>query len=298
MPDPATETPAPPADVTLVGQFDERPGYAVHRTTGAHNTLLTWTTSGAGRLHQGGVTVEARPGDAVLLGASIGHDYGVAPGADGWGFWWVHVQPRSAWLDWLAPFEVGPRLHMVRNGPAEVNSRVGDTFRRLHADARWSGHGPPPQPLPAGARTARPTAATAPAARDLARGGVEAILALLTAPGRDADAGDEPRDPRVRRTAALLRADPASPHTVASLAALVALSPSRFAHLFAAQTGRAPMEALRRARLDHAAHLLEATDLDVGRVARASGFASPFHFSRTFRDRFGVPPREFRVRLR
>jgi AraC family transcriptional regulator, arabinose operon regulatory protein len=296
MPETAAETPAPPAHVPLVGCFDERPGYAVHRTAGAKNSLLTWTVSGGGRLRQGDVTVDAGPGDAVLLGASIGHDYGVAPDADGWGFWWVHVQLPTRWQDWLAPYQVGPRLYAVRGVPAGLRGRIEGIFARAHADARWSGHGTPPDPLPAGTRTARPTAATAPAARDLVLNGVEAVLALVTAAGREPAAVGDPLDPRVRRTVSLLRADPASPHTVASLAANAALSPSRFAHLFAAQTGRGPMEALRRARLEHAAQLLDATDLDVGRVARASGFASAFHFSRAFRDQFGMPPRDYRSR--
>ncbi|WP_336214289.1 helix-turn-helix transcriptional regulator [Nonomuraea sp. LPB2021202275-12-8] len=78
----------------------------------------------------------------------------------------------------------------------------------------------------------------------------------------------------------------------------MALSPSRFAHLFAAETGRTPMRAVREARMRHAATLLEATDLDIGRVAAASGFVSPFHFSRAFRREYGVPPRDYRARGR
>lgn len=54
------------------------------------------------------------------------------------------------------------------------------------------------------------------------------------------------------------------------------------------------MRALREARLRHAARLLEATDLPVERVAQASGFVSPFHFHRVFRERFGMPPGAYR----
>jgi AraC family transcriptional regulator of arabinose operon len=46
----------------------------------------------------------------------------------------------------------------------------------------------------------------------------------------------------------------------------------------------------------HAATLLEATDLDIGQVAAASGFVSPFHFSRVFRREYGLPPRDYRAR--
>ena len=91
----------------------------------------------------------------------------------------------------------------------------------------------------------------------------------------------------MRRAQELIAADPGAPHTVRSLAAEVALSPSRFAHLFTRQLGRSPMRALREARLRHAARLLESTDLSVERVAAASGFASPFHFNRVFRERYG-----------
>ncbi|MEV4892766.1 helix-turn-helix domain-containing protein [Nonomuraea sp. NPDC055795] len=104
-------------------------------------------------------------------------------------------------------------------------------------------------------------------------------------------------DRRVARALELIAAEPGAPHTVTSLAAAVALSPSRFAHVFAERTGRTPMRAVRAARLAHAAQLLEATDLDIGQVAAACGFVSPFHFSRTFAQEYGLPPRAYRRRL-
>ncbi|MEB8339027.1 AraC family transcriptional regulator, partial [Streptomyces endophyticus] len=132
--------------------------------------------------------------------------------------------------------------------------------------------------------------------RELALGAIEEVLLLATgstaAAGRAAAA---PHDPRMRQADAIIAADPGGPHTVRSLARQVTLSPSRFAHLYAEQTGRTPMQAVRAARLGHAQRLLDATDLDIGQVARASGFASPFHFSRAFRERFGVPPSGYRA---
>ena len=135
------------------------------------------------------------------------------------------------------------------------------------------------------------------AARELALCSLESIV-LLTA----ATARTEPQrsgiDVRIRRAEALIAADPGAPHTVESLAADVSLSPSRFAHLFSQQLGQSPMRALLAARLLHAARLLEATDLPVERVAAASGFTSPYHFNRVFRQRYGTPPGAYRAGLR
>ncbi|TMR16953.1 helix-turn-helix domain-containing protein, partial [Nonomuraea zeae] len=133
-------------------------------------------------------------------------------------------------------------------------------------------------------------------ARELVLGAVEEVLVLAAAAARPD--GPDDGDQRVRRATAIIAAEPGAPHSVASLARAVALSPSRFAHLFAEETGQTPMQAVRQARVRHAASLLEVTDLDVGQVAAASGFVSPFHFSRAFKKEYGLPPRDYRARLR
>ncbi|MFF8814786.1 helix-turn-helix domain-containing protein [Streptomyces pactum] len=283
-------TAAPPAPALVVGRYTRRAGYLVRRPAGAPSWLLLWTDGGAGRVRQGGADLTVRAGDLAVLGAGTGQEYRVAPGADRWCFWWVHFQPRPAWESWLRPYRRGTGCYLVPAVPAEVRPHLGGALRRLHADARWSGDGAPPPAVAANRRTAPAVAAALPGAHELALGGVERVLLLAA---RET-AGGGGADPRVRRAEALIAADPAAPHSVASLAAAVSLSPSRFAHLFARQTGVTPMRALREARLRHAARLLRTTGLDVARTAAASGFASPFHFSRVFRARYGVSPARFR----
>jgi AraC family transcriptional regulator, arabinose operon regulatory protein len=293
LPDPAArETPAPPAEALVAACHSQR--VAVHRERGAPNWLFTWTTTGNGWFRQGGVDVLIQPGDLVIAGPDVTHDYAVARGASGWTLWWVHCQARSTWQPWLRPYEVGPRLYAVRGVSEAVRPRIERAFERLHSDARWPGDG-----APAGTDWSRPAIAWGATARELALNAVEEIVLLATGASADAAAnGEVAGDERVRRAEAILLAEPAAPHTVASLAARVALSPSRLAHLFVEHTGRTPMQSLRDARLRHAARLLEATDLTVEAIAAASGFASPFHFSRVFRDRFGTPPASYRTAYR
>jgi AraC family transcriptional regulator, arabinose operon regulatory protein len=289
----ARETPAPPAE-SLVAACHSQQAF-VHRERGAPNWLFTWTTTGNGWFRQGGVDVLIQPGDLVIAGPDVTHDYGVARGAPGWTLWWVHCQARSTWQPWLRPYEVGSRLYAVPGVAEAVRPRISQAFERLHTDARWPGDG-----APAAQDWSRPAIAWGATARELALNAVEEILLLSIggSAGASARGDDVTGDDRVRQVEALLQADPAAPHTVASLAARVALSPSRLAHLFVEQTGRTPMQAVRDARLRHAARLLEATDLTVEAIAAASGFASPFHFSRVFRDRFGTPPATYRTAYR
>lgn len=290
----APEDPSPPPGQVIIGRFDQRPPYAVHRPRGADSWLFTWTTGGTGLLRQGVAETLAAPGDLVVLGPDTPHHYTVGPGARHWAFWWVHCQPRPSWTSWLRPYGTGDRLYAVPSAPDGIRARVDTAFHRMLADARWTGEGTPPVP-PTAPEDTEVAVAHGTAARELALCSLEEVV-LLTA------ARSEPRrsgaDPRIRRAEDLIAADPGAPHTVRSLAERVALSPSRFAHLFTEQLGHSPMRALRHARLHHAARLLEATDLPVERVATASGFGSPFHFSRVFRQRYGVPPGEYRQGLR
>ncbi|MFF7162195.1 helix-turn-helix domain-containing protein [Streptomyces sp. NPDC008086] len=290
----AAGVPAPPPGLVVVGYFDQPPTYGINRPRGADSWLFTWTTGGRGRLRHGSAEARAGAGDLVVLAPGVPHGYGVEPGARHWRFWWAHCQARPAWRSWLRPYDAGEGMYVVTPTPDMVRGRVEASFRRMLADARWTGTEAPPPTAPGDAPGDDSVAvAHGAAARELALCSLEEVV-LLTAGTARAQPPRPGIDARVRRAEALIAADPAAPHTVRSLAEQVALSPSRFAHLFTRQTGQAPMRALREARLRHAARLLESTDLSVERVAAASGFASPFHFNRVFRERYGRPPGAYR----
>ncbi|MDT9695767.1 helix-turn-helix domain-containing protein [Streptomyces sp. P17] len=288
---PETADPAPPPGLVVVGRFDQAAGYSVNRPEGADSWLFTWTTGGHGRLRQGAAEARASPGDLVVLAPGVRHRYGVEPGALHWQFWWAHCQARPMWQAWLRPYDAGDGLYVVSPTPHALHDRVGAAFRRMLADARWTGTGAPPE---TGAEADRVAVAHGSAARELALCALEEAV-LLTAATARTPSPPPGVDARVRRAESLIAADPGAAHTVRSLAGHVALSPSRFAHLFTRQLGVPPMRALREARLRHAARLLEGTDLSVERIAAASGFASPFHFNRVFRERYGTPPGAYRV---
>ncbi|MDP9868350.1 MULTISPECIES: helix-turn-helix domain-containing protein [Streptosporangium] len=287
----AEDLSVPAADLMIVGHYDRGPGYATRRASGSPSWLLMWTQTGAGLVEQAGASFTAGPGDLVVLGSHAAHHYRVAPGGDRWRFWWVHFQPRPSWLTWLGPYTLAAGCHLVEGVPTTVHARIDRAFGRALQDTRWipPGSDEPPQP------GAGPAVAVTAAARELVLGAVEEVLVLATASARRSEQGG---DPRVERVLALIAAEPGARHSVASLARSVALSPSRLAHLFAEQTRRTPMRAVREARIRHAARLLEVTDLDIGQVAAAAGFVSPFHFSRAFRQEYGMPPRDYRTRLR
>ncbi|MFB4271759.1 helix-turn-helix domain-containing protein [Nonomuraea sp. GTA35] len=326
----AEDLSVPAAELMILGHYDKGAGYATRRPGGSPSWLLLWTESGAGLVEQGGVSFHVEAGDLAVLGSGVAQHYRVRPGAARWRFWWVHFQPRAAWAAWLGPHAVGGGCHVVAGVPEGVHERIGLAFLRARQDARWTPDAPlPVMPWapqgaagggrPAGGREGRgggeavggrdgrggearvPAVVSGGAARELVMGAVEEVLVLATAtvrPGGRPEGRGEEGDERVRRALAIIAAEPGAPHSVASLARAVALSPSRFAHLFADVTGQPPMQAVRRARVRHAASLLEVTDMDIGQVAAASGFVSPFHFSRAFRKEYGLPPRDYRARLR
>lgn len=278
---------------------DLAPPVGARRPSGAASWVMMWTLAGAGSVSQGAASVEAEPGWLVVLGARVGHQYGVRPGERHWVNWWAHFQPRAAWLGLLKPFLVGPRAYLVGPVASALRPAVTDAWRRLHAYLRWSGTGALPSPPAARAQAARAAIANHGRAYDLGLTTLEEVVTLVTSAATEA----EPRpagaiDPRLRRVLAYIAADPGAGHTVTSLARVASVSSSRLAHLFTEQVGRTPMQAVRASRVAYAARLLEATDLSVAQVAHAAGFASPFHFSRTFTAAFGQPPSRYRQQAR
>jgi AraC family carnitine catabolism transcriptional activator len=75
----------------------------------------------------------------------------------------------------------------------------------------------------------------------------------------------------------------------------VRLSQRQLDRLFAQFVKKSPVLYYRDIRLDRARSLITQTDMRLSQVAVASGFLSQSHFSRAYRERFGLAPRTDRV---
>ncbi|AVA24514.1 GlxA family transcriptional regulator [Rhizobium sp. LEGMi198b] len=80
-----------------------------------------------------------------------------------------------------------------------------------------------------------------------------------------------------------------------TMAKLVGLSPRHLDRLFAEQLGVSFHDSYHRIRLDHARRLLEQSPLSISELAFATGFSSASHFSRAFRQHFGLTPKSARA---
>jgi AraC family transcriptional regulator len=82
--------------------------------------------------------------------------------------------------------------------------------------------------------------------------------------------------------------------SLASLAHMLAMSPSHLSHAFRAATGLPPHRFVLHRRVERAKQLLRHTDLPIIDIAHRIGCASHSHFSVLFHRSTGQTPRDFR----
>ena len=104
-------------------------------------------------------------------------------------------------------------------------------------------------------------------------------------------------DPNLAQAVDVIFERPEASHTVDSLADVAFMSRSVFAERFRATFGSTPINFLHDVRLRRAAELLrQPEDAPIERVAHRVGFSSRSHFSRAFKEHFGMSPAAFRDR--
>lgn len=98
----------------------------------------------------------------------------------------------------------------------------------------------------------------------------------------------------VLRAQALLEDNPRHDWKLEELARLAGLSPNYLSTVFRRTFGMPPMRYLLDCRINHARHLLHASDLSITAIAAELGFSSLQHFSTRFREHTGTSPSYFR----
>jgi len=195
----------------------------------------------------------SHPETLTLLPPGTTHDYGTN---SRWELLWVHFHPPADWIDLLQ----WPQAHF---SPPEFGP-VETAFREVIR--------------------------LAPAKKRLAMNVLERLLLLADA-ARPTSANL--LDERIRTVTGYIQEHLDQPLAVERLARLVHLSPSRFAHLFRAEIGLAPMEYVIQRRIERARLLLARTNLSVAEVASEIGM-EPFQFSSRFKAQTGISPRAYR----
>ncbi len=103
---------------------------------------------------------------------------------------------------------------------------------------------------------------------------------------------------RVRAAIRLMEANLETPLPIPEVCQKVGVSHRQLDRLFAQCVRKTPALYYRDIRLDRARGLVTQTDMSMAEIGFASGFASQVHFSRAYKDRFGLPPSKDRVQGR
>ena len=102
--------------------------------------------------------------------------------------------------------------------------------------------------------------------------------------------------PRLRRLLEYVEAHLAGDLRLEQLAGEVGMSPFHFAHAFRASTSVTPHQYVLQQRVERSKSLLRVAHLSLAEVAAEAGFSSATNFVRSFRERVGVTPGEWRLR--
>jgi transcriptional regulator GlxA family with amidase domain len=102
-------------------------------------------------------------------------------------------------------------------------------------------------------------------------------------------------DSRIKRVVSLIEEKPQQELSLAVLAEVAGLSPSRFRHKFKLEVGVTPLVYVQTHRLRLAKDLLTTHQLSVKEVKNAVGISSDSYFTHQFKRAFGIPPSRSRT---
>jgi AraC-like DNA-binding protein len=184
-----------------------------------------------------------------------------------------YQQTRGTWHFWWFEFEVGGPLFfplrqnmIVPETPGEPE-RLKELFLTLRKESL--------------------------AQRSLASAGLAYLLYRWLASVQEQQP-TSPNQDRVVRAIESMYACTNGTLRVETMARRAGLSERRFRQVFEEVTGQTPKHFYDGIRLELGRQLLLVSPAKIEAVAERLGFSSPFHFSRSFRKRFGVPPSTIR----
>lgn len=236
---------------------------------------LAWVVEGGGTSTFDDRSVDTRAGTVMLMrpGMTLRHDWGRARSFQSFIVFDFDAAPPP----WPAPAD----------WPLARNLQEDDVLFAVWRFVLASWQASPPLP----GRDALVVAA------------VELILRMMVTGAAGASAMTAVSLPRPVEEALAFIQDhvsrrPADPLRLAAIARKVHVSEQHLCRLFKRSLGESPLHCAQLLRLEQAGTLLDCTELSVAEVAERLGYSSQFHFSRSFKQGYGLSPSAYRVAFR
>lgn len=228
--------------------------------------VIQHTTLGEGRLDYAGTVHRLTPGKTMLVTMPHAHRYWLERGGE-WEYFWLLLNGREALR--LAR-EILDTAGPVLNLSSPQIDRLAATCHHLLTD-------------------------TEPSPGEVSSLAYSAMTSLHDSVFGNRPALERALPPALARVLGHIETQIGAPLPVERLAGIAQMSRAHFVRSFSAAMGMGPADYVLEKRLERVERLLLATEMGVGEIAAATGFADGNYLAKVLRRRRGVAPLEFRA---
>lgn len=248
--------------------WPEMAGFTISRPAGyPQYTFLHFQTPVTLELE--GVSINARPGACIFFAPGVAQYFCASvPLVHNW----IHVD--SGLAQWLTRYKL-PENQLFYPRDTDFISQL---FQKIEAEHFGD----------------------EPYREQMLEGYLHSFLILLSRSLQGCAPANTVRQPEKLQMRALRKSILSQPEkrwTVAEMAAMAAMSESRFHITYKAYFGTSPIHDVKEAKLRHAVTLLTTREeLSVSQIAQRLGYENACHFIRAFKAAYGAPPGAYRKR--
>jgi AraC-like DNA-binding protein len=255
--------------ISDIGYFPRAGHHYRERPDGADSHIFIYCIDGEGAVETADrPQTPVKPGFLAVIPAGVPHRYWASEKRP-WSIYWFHLKGDHA-----AEFI---RLYGFDQGPFEIPRAFAPTFI-AHVDQALAMIESRPYSLHLQIHCSQ---------------NMRWLLSGLGQSMLEAGSGRKPGT-RLEMAIRYMNERIATSVSLAELARHTGVSRQHLIHLFKKETGFSPIDYFLRTKMQHAAGMLDLTDLTVKEVAAAVGISDPYYFSRMFKKMMGLAPSAYR----
>jgi len=246
--------------------------FTIDRPQGMKGYIINYTCQGEGTLFSGDDSFDVEKGDLLLFPPNAQHFYHRKTNSNQWNHRWIYFRSRASWQHFLDWHYKKKGVYITRG--SGLTNETKSTIEQLFVDIETY------------------TKSKELYRYDLAINLLEQLLirCKLTQP----NIIKKPLDARVVEAMNFIAQNLSKDYSLENIATHVCLSSSRIGHLFRNEVGITTTQWRDDQRITKAKQLLVTSQNSINHIGRLIGYSDPLYFSRVFKRKVGLSPKQYR----